>query len=88
MADSTSGVSTPCESIALYADGSFSQEVAVGAWAFKAPDLNMEGAGSGDGKTAARFEFLGVLEGLEAVAAAANSGVLRLRLDGGHHVPW
>jgi ribonuclease HI len=73
MADSD--VPTAFESIALYADGSFSQEVAVGAWAFKAPELNLEGAGSGDGKTVTQFEFLGVLEGLEAVAAADQSGL-------------
>lgn len=73
MADSD--VPTAFESIALYADGSFSQEVAVGAWAFKAPELNLEGAGSGDGKTVTRFEFLGVLEGLEAVTAGDQSGL-------------
>jgi ribonuclease HI len=69
----TSDPSQAFGSIALYADGSFSQEVAVGAWAFKAPELNLEGAGTTAGKTVTRFEFLAVLEGLEALAAADKS---------------
>jgi ribonuclease HI len=66
-------VCQPFESIALYADGSFSYEAGVGAWAFKVPQLNLEGEGSTGGKTVTRFEFLAVLEGLEAVAAADKS---------------
>ena len=34
------------EYIALYADGSSCQDAAVGAWAFKAPEMNLEGAGT------------------------------------------
>ena len=63
------------DSIALYADGSFSHEVGIGAWAFKAPELNLEGGGKAEGKTVTRFEFLAVLDGLEAVAAADKSGL-------------
>jgi ribonuclease HI len=66
-------------SIALYADGSFAQEVSLGTWAFRSPELNLEGAGSAAGTTVARFEFLGVLEGLEAVAAVDKS-VLPIRI--------
>ncbi len=62
------------ESILLYADGSFSHEVGVGAWAFRAPELNLEGEGTSVGRTVTRFEFLAVLEGLEAVVAANKSG--------------
>ena len=73
MADSD--VPQALDSIALYADGSFSHEVGIGAWAFKAPELNLEGAGKAEGKTVTRFEFLAVLDGLEAVAAADQSGL-------------
>jgi ribonuclease HI len=59
--------------IEVYADGSFSSEVHFGAWAFKVPALNLEGVGSSDGPTVARFEFLAVLSGIEAVIAADNS---------------
>ena len=61
-------------SIALYADGSFCQEVGVGAWAFRIPAMNLEDAGSSEGHTATRFEFLGVLHGLESLAATDTSG--------------
>ncbi len=63
------------DSIALYADGSFSHELGIGAWAFKAPELNLEGEGKAEGRTVTRFEFLAVLDGLEAVAAADKSGL-------------
>jgi len=62
------------DSIALYADGSFSHEVGIGAWAYKCPQLNLEGTGKAEGKTVTRFEFLAVLDGLEAVTAADKSG--------------
>ena len=58
--------------IFLYADGSFSCEVGIGAWAFRAV-LNLEGVGSSEGKTVTRFEFLAVLHGLEAVVAVDRS---------------
>ena len=61
-------------SIALYADGSFCQEVGVGAWAFRIPAMNLEDAGSSEGHTTTRFEFLGVLHGLESLAATDTSG--------------
>ena len=41
----------------------------------KAPQLNLEGAGKAEGKTVTRFEFLAVLDGLEAVAAADKCGL-------------
>jgi ribonuclease HI len=53
--------------IALFADGSFSDEVGIGAWAFRAPALDLEGVGSAEGRSVVRFEFLAVLHGLEAV---------------------
>jgi ribonuclease HI len=73
MADSDG--SLYCSPIELHADGSFSQERGVGAWAYLVPTLNLEGVGSADGKTATRFEFLAVLCGLEAVAAVDNTGL-------------
>jgi len=59
--------------IDVYADGSFNPELRVGAWAFKVPKLNLEGVGSSEGKTTARFEFLAVMNGLEAVLGAEGS---------------
>src|SRR5579872_6584217 len=73
MAD-TDSFST-LDAIALYADGSFSSEVGIGAWAFLAPVLNLEGVGSSEGNTVTRFEFLAVLHGLEAVAAVDKCGL-------------
>jgi ribonuclease HI len=70
----TDGSPAPNE-IVLYADGSFSCEVGVGAWAFTASALNLEGVGSSEGTTVTRFEFLAVLHGLEAVAAVDKSGL-------------
>lgn len=61
--------------ILLDADGSFSNEVGLGAWAFKAPSLNIEGVGSSPGKSVQRFEFLAVLQGLEAVIDVDDSGL-------------
>jgi ribonuclease HI len=60
--------------IELYADGSSNDELGLGAWAFKVPKLNLEGVGSSEGKTTARFELLAVLNGIEAVVAAEQSG--------------
>ena len=69
--DTRSENSPPIE---LYADGSFCQEVGVGAWAFRIPAMNLEDAGSSEGRTATRFEFLGVLRGLEVLTATDTSG--------------
>jgi ribonuclease HI len=71
MADETL-VSDP---IAIYGDGSFSAEAGIGAWAFRVPALNIEGAGSEHGKSVQRFEFLAILEGIEAVVNADKSGL-------------
>jgi ribonuclease HI len=60
--------------IELHSDGSFSDEVGIGAWAFVVPTLHLNGVGSEVGKTAARFELLAVLHGLEAITAAGNDG--------------
>jgi ribonuclease HI len=59
--------------IEVYAEGSYNQELRLGAWAFNIPKLKLEGVGSSEGKTAASFEFLAVLNGLEAVLAAEGS---------------
>jgi hypothetical protein len=61
-------------SIALYDNDSFCQEVGAGAWAFRIPAMNLEDAGNSVGGTATRFEFLGVLHGLDSLAAADTSG--------------
>jgi ribonuclease HI len=63
------------DSIPVYADGSFSGEAGFGAWAFRAPSLSLEGVGSSPGRSVLRFEFLAVLEGLEAVLDADRSGL-------------
>jgi ribonuclease HI len=60
--------------IEVYADGFYNHEIRLGAWAFKIPKLNLEGVGSSEGETAARFELLAVLNGLEAVLNADRSG--------------
>jgi ribonuclease HI len=64
-----------CVEIEVYADGSFNEELGLGAWAFKIPKLRLEEVGSSEGKTTTRFEFLGVLNAIEAVIAAEHSGM-------------
>jgi ribonuclease HI len=59
--------------IQLHADGSFSREVGLGAWAYLVPELKLDGIGSGPGRTATRFEFLAVVHGLEAIVASDSS---------------
>lgn len=61
--------------IDLHADGSFCHELGVGAWAFTVPCLNLDGSGTAAGSTVARFEFLAVLQGLDAVLAVDSSGL-------------
>jgi ribonuclease HI len=61
--------------IEVYADGSFDDELGLGAWAFKIPRLRLEAVGSSEGKTTTRFEFLAVINGIEAVVGAEHSGL-------------
>jgi ribonuclease HI len=60
--------------IALYADGSYSAEFGLGAWAFLVPALKLEGVGSSAGETITRFELLAVVHGLEAIVDADLCG--------------
>lgn len=47
----------------------------MGAWSFNAPRLKLLRSGSAIGSTAARFEFLAVLYGLEEMLAVDSSGL-------------
>jgi len=51
--------------IFVYGDGTFHQELGLGAWAFRIPTLNLEQTGVGPGKNSGRFEILAMLHGLE-----------------------
>ncbi len=59
--------------IRLYADGSYSQEARLGAWAYYSPLLSLRNTGGGHGMTVVRFEFLGLVCGLEEIAATDAS---------------
>jgi hypothetical protein len=63
--------------ILIYGDGTFHQELGIGAWAFRVPALGLEQTGIGPGKNSGRFEVLAILHGIEAALSVESSGELR-----------
>jgi hypothetical protein len=63
--------------ILIYGDGSFHQEMGLGAWAFRIPALGVDQCGVGPGKSSGRFEVLAILHGIEtALTLDSSSGEL------------
>ncbi len=57
--------------VEVYSDGTFDDRLGLGAWCFRIPVLNAEGAGIAPGKNSGVFEVLGTLNGVEAALASS-----------------
>src|SRR5260370_22178228 len=53
----------------LYGDGSFYEQLGLGAWAYRIPTLGIGGVGVEPGSYVECFEFAAVVAGVEAVAS-------------------
>lgn len=69
------------DEIAIYADGSFYDEIGLGSWAFRVPALGLAGSGAELGASSMYFEMLAAVRGIECAAARDGLKPLRVHTD-------
>jgi|SRR5947209_7542503 len=55
------------DEIQLFGDASYQYLITTGSWAFSAPALGLEGAGTGNGPSIEHFEIMAVVQGITTI---------------------